>query len=49
MDLVLVPDSADGIIFGGDCNVIKYTYSDNGREKHIIYFWQVIYFYLNVV
>jgi len=41
MDLAPAPEAtSQGMLFGGDSYVIKYTYEENGREKHIIYFWQ---------
>lgn len=30
-----------GQLYGGDSYVILYTYLVNGKEKYIIYFWQV--------
>ncbi|XP_075997623.1 scinderin like a [Genypterus blacodes] len=39
-DKVLVDPSKYGQFFGGDCYLVLYTYSDGGREKHIIYTWQ---------
>jgi hypothetical protein len=29
------------MFFGGDSYVIKYTYNISGRNRYIIYFWQV--------
>ena len=40
-ELAPISSAADGMFFGGDSYVIKYTYSVNGRERYIIYFWQV--------
>jgi len=40
-ELAPVPPEKHGMFFGGDSYVLKYTYSDKGRENHIIYFWQV--------
>ena len=28
-------------LYGGDSYVILYTYSVNGREQYIVYYWQV--------
>lgn len=39
-ELAPVPEKAHGIMFGGDCYVILYTYLDKGKEKYIIYYWQ---------
>lgn len=43
-ELIPVDPNNYGKFFGGDSYVIKYTYQDGGREKYIIYFWQVRYF-----
>jgi len=40
LDLAPVPESAEGMLFGGDAYVIKYKYMENNRDKYIIYFWQ---------
>jgi len=42
-ELAPVPTEKHGLFFGGDSYVLKYTYSEkpSGREKYIIYFWQV--------
>jgi len=39
-ELTPVPEVAHGVFFGGDSYVIQYDYELNGREEHIIYFWQ---------
>lgn len=46
-ELAPVDPAAHGMFFGGDSYVIKYTYTVNGREKYIIYFWQVCDIYRN--
>lgn len=40
-ELAPVDPTTYGRFFGGDSYVIKYKYYDAGREKYIIYFWQV--------
>ena len=40
-ELAPVDPKAHGMFFGGDSYVIKYTYTRNGRQEYIIYFWQV--------
>lgn len=40
-ELAPVPTEKHGLFFGGDSYVLKYTYSERGRESYIIYFWQV--------
>ncbi|PSN34433.1 Gelsolin, partial [Blattella germanica] len=39
-ELAPVDPSTNGMFFGGDSYIIKYTYEKNGRESYIIYFWQ---------
>uniref|UniRef100_A0A8C5DSK6 Gelsolin-like n=1 Tax=Gouania willdenowi TaxID=441366 RepID=A0A8C5DSK6_GOUWI len=39
-DKKLVDPSTYGQFFGGDCYLVLYTYTDDGRKKHIIYTWQ---------
>jgi len=39
--MVLVPERSYGVFFGGDCYIVLYTYQQNGKDKYIIYFWQV--------
>jgi hypothetical protein len=40
-ELAPVDPAAYGMFFGGDSYVIKYTYNISGRNRYIIYFWQV--------
>lgn len=37
---VPVDPSSYGHFYGGDCYLILYSYSQGGRERHIIYTWQ---------
>lgn len=37
---VLIPKADYGQFYSGDSYIILYTYIDNSKEKHIIYFWQ---------
>jgi villin 1/advillin len=39
--LVPVPDTLQGVLFSGDCYVVKYTYLAGGTEKYLIYYWLV--------
>ncbi|CAG5861638.1 unnamed protein product [Menidia menidia] len=39
-DKAPVDPSRYGHFYGGDCYLILYSYSDAGRQKHIIYTWQ---------
>lgn len=38
-ELCLVPDTEQKKLFGGDCYVVQYMYSDNGREENLFYAW----------
>lgn len=40
-ELEPVPEDHFGLFFSGDCYLILYTYHVRGREKHLLYFWQV--------
>lgn len=40
-ELAPVSPEKHGLFFGGDSYVMRYTYRDGGREKYIVYFWQV--------
>jgi len=37
---VAVPPELNGILYGGDSYILKYTYKKNGKECFIFYFWQ---------
>ncbi|XP_014846463.1 PREDICTED: gelsolin-like [Poecilia mexicana] len=39
-DKAPVNPSSYGHFYGGDCYLVLYSYSDGGRQKHIIYTWQ---------
>ncbi|XP_034038381.1 scinderin like b [Thalassophryne amazonica] len=39
-DKVPVDAVSYGQFYGGDCYLILYSYQQEGRKKHIIYFWQ---------
>ena len=41
--MVPMPEAAEGMLFGGDSYVIKYSYEKDGRPGYIVYFWQVYY------
>lgn len=41
-ELAPVEANAHGMFFAGDSYVIKYTHEINGRQKFIVYFWQVL-------
>uniref|UniRef100_A0A803PVE4 HP domain-containing protein n=1 Tax=Cannabis sativa TaxID=3483 RepID=A0A803PVE4_CANSA len=38
-ELSLVPISEQRKLFSGDCYVVQYTYSGNGREENLFYAW----------
>jgi len=40
MKPVLVPQELNGILYGGDSYILKYTYLKSGKENYILYFWQ---------
>uniref|UniRef100_A0A3Q2E2W6 Scinderin like a n=2 Tax=Cyprinodon variegatus TaxID=28743 RepID=A0A3Q2E2W6_CYPVA len=39
-DKAPVDPSSYGHFYGGDCYLVLYSYSNGGRQKHIIYTWQ---------
>jgi villin 1/advillin len=40
MKAVPVPPELNGIFYGGDSYILKYTYMKSGKECYIFYFWQ---------
>ncbi|CAG0925115.1 unnamed protein product, partial [Notodromas monacha] len=39
-DMVPLEAEKQGLFFGGDSYVLKYTYEKDGRQHYIVYFWQ---------
>lgn len=48
-ELIEIPTSSYGVFYGGDCYLIHYVYSFDGKERHFLYYWIVSLFICNVI